>query len=109
MSWPLTVPGARSARFRQDVADDQDALAARRSLDRELPVLCRREITEKPLDRMYIDGGVECRTIACAFAGMIADTAVYRGRRLLQDGSGSTKTGQRVRTGPNGTVERPAA
>src|SRR5271166_7008614 len=59
-------------------ADDEDALAARRRVDRQPPTLRRSEVAEKALDRVDADRSVQRITIAHPFARVIADTAVHR-------------------------------
>ena len=59
-------------------ADDEDALAARRRIDRQPPPLRRCEVAEKALDRVDADRSVERIAIARLFAGVVADAAVHR-------------------------------
>jgi hypothetical protein len=63
--------------------DNQHPLVAGRRVDRELPVSDRGKIAEKPLDGMDADGPVECRTVAGAFARVIADAAVNGRQRVV--------------------------
>jgi hypothetical protein len=66
-------------------ADDQHPLAARRRVDRELPVFCRGTIAEESFDRMDADAAVEPGAVAGVLARVIADAPVHRRQRVVAD------------------------
>jgi hypothetical protein len=66
-------------------AYDEHALTGGRRLDRELPALGCRHITEEALDGMDADRAIELLAIAAVFARVVADAAVDGGQRIVFD------------------------
>ncbi len=64
-------------------AYDQDALAARRTLDARRPAFARRHVAEEPLDRMDADRGIEVVAVTTGFARMVADPPMHRRQRVV--------------------------
>src|SRR5581483_11578504 len=64
-------------------ADDENPLAGRGSVDRQLPAAGGGAVAEKALDRMDRDRLVELGAVTGRLAGMVADAPVDRRHRIV--------------------------